>query len=443
MISSPSRRIIIDMLLLFAVTVLAVVTGYVLVVSAAPRWALNASLSGLTVIAMGSVAMRFVSRPDHVKALQSQQTLNIANESLAFLRRGLDFETAGEVCRIILMQAEVAAVAITDTERILGFAGIGENHHSAGGPILTKATKEAIENNEHRILDTKDEIGCAERGCMLRAAIVVPLEKRESPVGTLKFYYTTARMLNETQIAMAEGLAKLLSTQLELSELEQQMELATRMELKALQAQINPHFLFNTINTIAMLIRTEPERARLLLREFAAFYRATLEKGDQPIALARELGYMRSYMVFERARFGDRIAIAEEVEPDVLDIAVPAFIVQPLVENSIKHGMRVDGTLHICISAKRHGDDVVVEVHDDGVGIPEEDLARVLDPGFGKGLGIALKNVDDRLKGNFGPESGVEVRSGEGDGTVVRLRISGKINRVPEGGGHAQSTGSR
>ncbi len=233
----------------------------------------------------------------------------------------------------------MAAVAITDTEKILGFAGVGESHHYVGGPILTRATREAIELNEHRILETKEEIGCPTEGCLLRAAIVVPLVKGDRPVGSLKFYYTTPRLLNETQVTMAEGLAKLLSTQLALSELERQTELATRMELKALQAQINPHFLFNTINTIAMMIRTDPDRARQLLREFAFFYRRTLESSDELITLRQELEYTRRYLVFEEARFGDRIDYHEDVAEDALDIEVPGFIIQPVVENSVKHGM--------------------------------------------------------------------------------------------------------
>ena len=128
------QQIIVDLLMVFAVTVLAVVTGYVLVVVDAPRWLLTLALTGLTMVAMGSVVARFVRRPDHLRARQSHQILDIANESLAFLRTGLDEETAGAVCRIILDEAEVAAVAITDTEQILGFAGVGESHHNVGRP---------------------------------------------------------------------------------------------------------------------------------------------------------------------------------------------------------------------------------------------------------------------------------------------------------------------
>ena len=422
-----TRQIIVDSILLFAATVLAVVTAYVLIVSDAPQWLLTTALSGLATVAMGSVVARFVTRPDHLKARQSHVILEIANESLSYLRQGLAEETAGAVCRIILAETEVAAVAITDTEHVLGFAGIGESHHSVGGPIITRATLQSLLDGEHRILHSKEEIGCPKPECLLRAAIVVPLEQAGTPVGTLKFYYTTPRLLNETQVTLAEGLAKLLSTQLELAELERQTQLATRMELRALQAQINPHFLFNTINTIAMLIRTDPERARELLRQFAAFYRRTLEAGDQLITLELELEYVRQYLVFECARFGDRIAVSEDIAPELLELPVPAFVLQPLVENAVKHGMRAEGVLHIELTASRDDGTVFVSVADDGVGIPVHDLPHILEVGFGKGLGIALKNVDDRLKGYFGGESGLLVQSWADEGTIVTMQIA-----VPE-----------
>ncbi len=425
MVSMTQRRtILFDSLLLFAVTVLAAVVGWVLVGADVPRWVLYASISGLTLIAMGSVIARWISRPDHLKAMHSDQILQIANESLSHLRKGLTRETAGAVCQLALAQTEATAVAITDTERVLGFAGLGEDHHFAGGPILTRATREAVESNEHRILENKAAIGCPERTCLLKAAIVVPLEMRDRPVGTLKFYYTHRRLLNDTQIAMAEGLARLLSTQLELSELDRQTELACRMELRALQAQIHPHFLFNTINTIAMLVRTEPEQARTLLREFARFYRRTLEETAELVALEQEIQYARTYLAFETARFGERLIVDEDVDPSLLDVQIPAFAVQPIVENAVQHGMKSGETLRVSICACHVDDRLEVEVVDDGAGMSEEDVKRVLEPGFGKGLGIALKNVDDRLKGHYGPESGLTVASELGVGTRVLITIA-------------------
>ena len=420
------RRGLIDAVLVAALGVLAVITRASLFLEHTSRWVSLAGLGGIVAVALALIWARFATRPDHVRALQSHKMLEVANRSLSHLREGLTEESAEEVCRIVLSESEAAAVAITDTERVLGFAGIGEDHHSVGGPIITKATHDTLETNESRILETQEEIGCPRTDCLLRAAIVVPLQMRGEAVGTLKFYYTTPRLLNETQIAMAEGLGKMLSTQLELSELERQTELATRMELKALQAQINPHFLFNTINTIASLIRTDPVRARELLREFAAFYRRTLEAGDDLIPLERELEQTRRYLNFELARFGDRVIVEEHIDQAVRALLVPAFIVQPLVENAIAHGMRPDAPLTVRLTSSACIEDgsVCITVADDGVGISAERLPHVLEPGSAKGLGIALRNVDDRLKGHFGPGSGVLVESTEGEGTAVSLVLA-------------------
>jgi len=419
---STVRSWVVDATLVTATFIIAVVAGAGLV-GLVPRPVFIAATVGLVLIAIGTVAARLLTRPDHMKAMHSHHVLKIADRSLAYLRQGLDAETAQEVCRLALDESEAAAVAITDTERVLGFAGIGEDHHEVGGPILTRATRESIETNEHRILGSREEIGCPQRECLLRAAIVVPLESRGEAVGTLKFYYTTPRLLNETQVTMVDGLAKLLSTQLELSELERQTELACRMELKALQAQINPHFLFNTINTIAMLIRTDPATARDLLREFAFFYRRMLEDNEGLVPLRQELEYALTYLRFEQARFGDRLRVEDRFANDVLDTPVPAFILQPLVENCVQHGTRAEGPLTVCMTGERSGRVVTVTIADDGLGITPADLPRVLEAGFGRGLGIALKNVDDRLKGHFGAGSGLAVASEPGIGTTVTMTI--------------------
>jgi len=414
-----------DVLMLVLVVVLgtAAIAGTIVQVPAY-IYIVEGAVLGLVVVAFSGVYMRMMSRPDHVRALQSDRILNVASESLSYLRRGLEMETAGEVCRIVLRETEAAAVAITDVDRVLGFAGVGEDHHLVGGPIITRATHEALVMDEPQILHSKEDIGCPDPACRLRSAIVVPLEMRGSPAGTLKFYYTSDRFLNETQLAMAEGLARLLSNQLELSELERQTELATQMELKALQAQINPHFLFNTINTIAAFIRTDPTEARRLLRQFGTFYRRTLEQADDLVTLDREIEFVDTYVELEKARFADRLEVVKDIDPEARSLPTPAFMIQPLVENAIGHGMRPDGSmLHVSIRAQAFADKLEVTIVDDGVGISAERLETIFEPGLGKGLGIALRNVRDRLKGYFGPESELRISSVEGQGTSVVLSI--------------------
>ena len=238
-----------------------------------------------------SVALLIYSRlnPDTVRARQSDTILKIASQTLACFQEGFDIPTAQKVCHLLLPAIGAQAVAITDRESILGYAGDDEEISPGGAPIRTKATHATLEDGKLRVLGTPQEIGFPDSIKGLRAGIIVPLTRGDAIIGTLKFYYRRSRDITETQVALAEGLGQLLSTQIAAVELEQQTKLATTMELKALQSQINPHFLFNTINTIASLVRTDPDRARMLLREFAVFYRRTLENSDDLLELSREV----------------------------------------------------------------------------------------------------------------------------------------------------------
>ncbi len=315
------------------------------------------------------------------------------------------------------------AVAITDVSKVLAFSGIGSDHHTAGESILTRATRDALNNNQVRVLRSQKEIGCPYKDCPLRASIVAPLEFQKEAAGTLKFYYSSNDKLTEGRITTAEGLARLLSTQLELSDLELKEELAARAELKALQAQINPHFLFNTLNTIGMFCRTSPAKARELIIQFADFFRKTLERETDLVTLEEEVDYTSSYLALEKARFGDKLRIETRIDPDLLSFVIPSFILQPLVENCVKHGISSDGSLHIVIQAKLDGSKMIITIEDDGIGITTSDMKEILMPGFGKGLGIGLYNVNERLICLFGEKYGLDISSTVGEGTKVTVRI--------------------
>ncbi len=364
--------------------------------------------------------------PDSVRARQSDATLRIASETLSCLQQGMDIESAQKVCHLLLPATGAQAVAITDKEHILGYAGLEEKGSPGGSVIRTKATYAALQDGRIRVLGTPEEIGFPSTVKQLKAGIIVPLRRGESIVGTLKFYYRRASQITETQLALAEGLGELLSTQLAAVDLDRQTKLATAMELKVLQSQINPHFLFNTINTIASLVRTDPERARMLLREFAVFYRRTLENSEDFIELARELDQTSRYFNFEVARFGDdRLALWIDVEDDLEGMMVPAFTVQPLVENAVRHAMPTEGKLTVRVTAECDGDDVILKVCDDGVGMDAEHSRKLLRSASesSEGMGIAMKNINDRIRGNFGAESRMDVQSQPGKGTCVIMHL--------------------
>ena len=379
-----------------------------------------------------------LTRLGEIKGSQgAEHILGLASKTLDLMRGGLSRQGCQGVCKLLLPETTAIAVAMTDTERVLAYEGALAADFPPGSPIHTAGTLEVLQTGKLGMFQSysEDDEAAAELPRTVRGGLVVPLNVQDRPCGTIKFYYRSPADINRSQLAIARGFGQLLSTQLSTHELDRQAELTARAEVKALQAQINPHFLFNTINTIAALTRTDPAQARNLLREFAVFYRQTLESSDQLIPLARELEQTRRYLRFEHARFGeDRISEREHVGRGCGDVLVPAFIVQPIVENAVRHAMRDEGTLHIDIQAEVDGADVLIAVTDDGLGMDDETLERLREginarqaPGCSteeKGTGIALRNVAERLERFYGFDSGIDILSKPGEGTCVTLRLA-------------------
>jgi len=373
--------------------------------------------------------------PDTHAARQSAELLQIASKTLDAVKTGLTPEAAQTICELLLPATPAMAIAITDREVILGYSGYNAANNQPGRAIRTTATHECLEDGTPRVLRKTDDIGLPASSARISAAIIEPLYIGKSIEGTLKFYYRRAGELSQTQQSLAHGLAELLSTQMAAVALEEQVKLTTSMELKALQAQINPHFLFNTINTIASLIRTDPTKARELLREFAVFYRSTLEDAEDLIRLKRELEQVKRYVSFEVARFGEeRLQLDVNVGNEIMDLKVPSFLIQPLVENAVKHAMRAEGKLTIVIDGSLEEKFVILSVSDDGVGMSEETRANMMNKESETGMGIAVKNVLDRIHGYFGPESGMTVESELGKGTTVKISLDRAIAEGDEEG---------
>lgn len=351
-------------------------------------------------------------------------TLQIANQTLPFLRRGLNEETAVVTAEIIRKIADIAAVAITDRERVLAYIGAGSDHHQAGGPIMTIATKEVVRTGEMKIIRDGYGLDCPVPNCPLQSAVIVPLKCKGEVVGTLKLYQTKQGGIANSIVKLAVGVAQLLGMQMELAEIDRQAQLVTKAELDALHAQINPHFLFNTLNTIIMFSRTNPETARRLLIRLASFFRHALKRHGHFNTLKEEIEYLNTYLILERARFREKLRVVREIDQDLLEYKVPVLTIQPLVENAIKHGILPkpgQGTVHISVS--KHDHEMLIVIRDDGVGIDPQILDKVLTPGFGSGNGVGLSNVHERLKGLFGEEYGLRIVSVPDEGTSVYVRI--------------------
>jgi LytS/YehU family sensor histidine kinase len=198
---------------------------------------------------------------------------------------------------------------------------------------------------------------------------------------------------------------------------EQLKALATEAELKALKAQINPHFLFNTLNTIAELIHTDSERAEATVERLAEMFRYVLAGSERGLVpLAEELAFLDGYLEIERVRFGDQLRVTCGIAAETLDLLVPSLVLQPLVENTVRHGRGADGSIVLGIDIQTDGDRAVIAISDQGPGMPAGHK-------IGEGPGHGLYNVDQRLRKTYGQEYGLEISANQPQGTIVKLSV--------------------
>ncbi|SMC99186.1 sensor histidine kinase [Sporomusa malonica] len=364
---------------------------------------------------------------EKVGAEQSHKALDIANKTLPYLRRGLNAESAHETARIIFATAGYDAVAITNADRVLAFAGAESSHHAPPSETsLTTSTRQVLVTGQMQLARDKAGIGCVHPDCRLASAIIVPLKCADRVIGALKLYYTRGNGVGQSDIVFATGLAHLFSTQLELTEIDRQAKMAARAKMKALHAQINPHFLFNTLNTITSLVRTKPDLARELLIKLSAIFRYTLHKTGQNITIDEELAQVRAYLSIEQARHGEKLVVTEAIETGLGHYRIPSLTIQPLVENAIKHGLqpKPEGG-SIFLKAADCGQAIEISIADNGVGM---DLATNNPLEYPSGESIGLINVHERLYGQYGGNYGLTLTSKPGHGTTITLRLPKRLN---------------
>jgi sensor histidine kinase YesM len=193
--------------------------------------------------------------------------------------------------------------------------------------------------------------------------------------------------------------------------------LAAQAELKALKAQINPHFLFNTLNTIAALTHTNPQKAEETIEKLAEMFRYALMSSERgKVSLREELSFTNRYLEIEKVRFDESLRIRQEIERDVDDVLVPPLVLQPLVENAIRHGRGQDGSVDLMIRMTTQEDELAISIADRGPGM-QIDFRSV------KGSGVGLRNVDERLRKTYGESYGLEIGSNEPHGAIIAFRI--------------------
>ncbi|GIN64246.1 sensor protein LytS [Robertmurraya siralis] len=372
--------------------------------------------------------IQFIKRDEErTRASQTNRAFLIADQTLPFFRQGLNIHSCTEIAEIILKLTDSDAVAITDDKLVLAHVGKASDHHIPGGKPETDLTRRVLEGGKISIARSKREIACLHDECPLEAAIVLPLKVKGKTVGTLKMYYASQEKLDQVEQQLAEGLANLFSTQLELAQAEKQAELLKDAEIKALQAQVHPHFLFNSINTISALCRTDVNKARKLLLELSSFFRGNLQGARQMlIPLEKELENVKAYIALEQSRFPNKFMIDFSVEPNLETVLLPPFTLQPLVENAIHYGFpRSKKEGHISVQIKTVDGQLQIMVSDDGQGVPKEkiELLGKQVVKSKKGNGTALFNISERLNGIYSGQASMQIKSQAGDGTTIMISI--------------------
>jgi two-component system LytT family sensor kinase len=384
----------------------AVVAGSVLIVGALLVW---------------SRTRRVVTTPAERAVYTALHTASLAARPL---RQGLNDRSAQEAAPHLRALTGADALGVADPDgTLLAWDGL----HSDLAEPFADAARRAMATERPVLVSGP---GRGEHAG--RTLIAQPLLIENAGVAGALGVVTTAKPEPGRLGAVAE-VARYACGQLELAELDASRARLDRAEVRALRAQISPHFIYNALNTVASFVRTDPDRARELILEFADFTRYSFRAAGEFTVLSDELRNIERYLALERARFGDALEVRLQIAPEVLGVVLPFLALQPLVENAVRHGLAGaarGGT--VTIVAADAGTDCVISVEDDGIGM-DPDLLRsgALDAietgtgpaGSGESAHVGLANVDDRLRAAFGNDYGLIVETAPGAGTKVSLRV--------------------
>lgn len=377
------------------------------------------------VVFLGTFNMVFMEE-DSQFAEKMRLAMGIVDQSLPHLRKGLystaDMEATAD---IIYQSTSCAAVMITDAQKILAMKG--ENWYDVlRDEAVLKPILSSIHDRKPTTFSYAEKTDPLYHILKNHIIVAAPLIEMDKPVGSLTMMVKKHWHTSQSNLDFASELARLFSTQLERSDLDYQKQLRRKAEFKALQSQVNPHFLYNALNTISCVCRENPDRARELILTLSSYYRQALENDQYMLSLHTELYHVASYLELEQARFEEKLVVELVVEDD-LNCKVPSFILQPLVENAVRHGGDRTGARHVSISAHSVEGMAEIAVADRGQGIPRE---VVLGLYTGQGKGVGLSNVHKRLKSIYGEDNGLKIETSEA-GSRVWFRIPLEPEEIP------------
>ncbi len=372
--------------------------------------------AGLAAIAVAVWRALRAARADAAPQAAMQAALHAATSTQPHLRRGLTTYNAERAVPHLQALTGAAAIALADTHAVLAIEGEGREQVRPGD-LLSRLLARTPDDR----IKIVPRLISSDPSCPLRSAVLAPLLVQGKRTGTLIAFYHSVGRPSPQELRVVQEAASLVSAQVELSVIADQEERLAQAELRALRAQISPHFIYNALAAVAGDIHARPEEARELLSDFAEFTRYLFRDGRSYVTLGEELDHVARYLRLEQARFRDGLHVTIDAPGATRGAVVPAMSVQPLVENAVRHGVEQRaGTGRVAITARTAGGDVELRVVDDGVGIAPERVPAVL-AGAGGGIGIA--NVDARLRASFGDRYALRIESEPGVGTTAVMTV--------------------
>lgn len=389
--------------------------------------------AALILLAVAAVVLavrtrRVVATPTERAVHAALHTASLAAHAL---RRGLDTDSAHTAAPFLRGLTGSDALAVYDGDGLLLARDPDDNWDDDLVEACERAARQSISGGRRVMTHA-------------RTSVVVGqpmVNEVDDMLGVLVI--VTTRSPGPGTLGAVGEVARYAASQIELAELDASRARLDRAEVLALRAQISPHFIYNALNTIASFVRTDPDRARELILEFADFTRYSFRAAGQFTTLADELRNIDRYLTLERARFGTALKVTLRVAPEVLNVVVPFLALQPLVENAVRHGFAGRGSGSIELIARDEGSDCVITVEDDGVGMdpdalragPGDALSEGAEENEGAGAHVGLTNVDHRLRAAFGNDYGLVVETAIGAGTKVIMRVPKFRSGVRASGG--------
>jgi two-component system, LytTR family, sensor kinase len=350
------------------------------------------------------------------EAIGMQSALHAATSTLPHLRRGLTPRSASQAAPHLRALTGAAAIALADTRAVLAIDGEGREQVRPGD-LLSGLLAQTRDDRLHIV----PQLVSSDPTCPLKSAVLAPMIVQGRRAGTLIAFYRSTGRPSHAELRVVQEAASLVSAQVELSVLAEQEERLAQAELRALRAQISPHFIYNALAAVAGDIHARPEEARELLIDFAEFTRYLFRDGRTYVTLGEEVDHVERYLRLEQARFRGSLHVTIDVPEATRSAVVPAMSVQPLVENAVRHGVELRaGSGRVRITARDIGGDIELRVRDDGSGIEPERVPAVL---AGAGGGIGLSNVNARLRATFGDRYALRIESRVGEGTTAVMTV--------------------